>query len=527
MKSNLFTRQDIEQIHEAGLSESQIQDQIEIFKKGTPYVNLVRPCIVGDGIKRLTPALLEKNIAIYENQAIHRKLTKFVPASGAATRMVKILIKANNRFDQIRKSDVESGIFADAKENHELLTFINNIKRLACYPDLASLMKNKGLDPDEGMRTGDYKNFINFLVTDKGLNYDNLPKGLIQFHAYPEGSRTAFEEHLVEAAGYGAARDHTCELHFTVAEAHEDKFIKLYQSVKSRYESRYKATFHVSFSFQKKDTNTIAVDMNNQPFRRKNGRLLFRPGGHGALIDNLNRLHGDIVFIKNIDNVAQDRFKVEMFAWKKALCGHLVDLQQQIFSFLKQLHDAPNASLIKATATFIEKELYQSLPENFAANDINQQKKDLIQCLDRPLRVCGMVPNEGEPGGGPFWIAENNGRISSQIVETSQIDSNDENQKTILNALTHFNPVDIVCGVRNWKGESFDLSRFVDSGAVFISRKSEDGRDLKALEHPGLWNGAMADWNTVFVEVPLITFNPVKQITDLLREPHLPARGGL
>lgn len=522
MNSVSFNKQDIEQIHAIGLTERSVRDQIEIFKKGTPYLTLVRPCTVDDGIRRFNPELFEKNIAIFDKHAADRRLIKFVPASGAATRMVKTLIKAN-KAQSIHLSDVDAGLLTDKKENQELSEFIAHIRRFAFYPDLKSSMAVCGLDPDSAIAKGDFKDLINFLITEKGLNYANLPKGLIKFHAYPEQSRSAFEEHLVEAVGYGAGKNRLCALHFTVSESHKQKFQTLFQQVKNHYETRYNVTFHVSFSIQKNDTNTVAVDMDNRPFRGKDGRLLFRPGGHGALIDNLNRLKGDIIFIKNIDNVAHDRFKAEMIFWKKALAGYLLDLQQQVFSYLNRLNNGPiTPPLIEAAAEFVQKELGQSLPADFHAGDGNQQKKELIQVLNRPLRVCGMVPNAGEPGGGPFWVRGNDRRNSLQIVETSQINVGNKDQKHILESLTHFNPVDIVCGVRDWKGEPFDLSRFVDPDAVFVTQKSESGRNLKALEHPGLWNGAMAFWNTVFVEVPLITFNPVKQITDLLRKAHLP-----
>jgi hypothetical protein len=517
-----LTPDDIEQIRRMGLTPNQVFNQIEIFLKGTPYLNLDRPCVVGDGIIQLTPDSLTKNIALCEKEAAERDLIKFVPASGAASRMVKTLIKAVKSGAQIRNKDLETGLLSDKKENDDLLKFIRNMDRFACCWDLKSAMKNRGLDFDAAMRQADFKDVLETLVTEKGLDYARMPKGLIKFHAYPDGPRTAFEEHLVEAAGYAMGKDRRCRLHFTVSEAHMDRFQKLFDQRREQYESRYNVTYDISFSIQEKDTDTIAVDMENKPFKGKDGRLLFRPGGHGALIGNLNKINGDIVFIKNIDNVAHDRFKADMFAWKKALAGCLISLQQEIFLFLKQLHHEPvSVELINDAAGFIQNKLHQTLPSDFLLKNMDQQKESLIRRLDRPLRVCGMVQNVGEPGGGPFWVREKNGEVSMQIVETSQIDMGNERQKSIFNALTHFNPVDIVCGLKNWKGDPFNLLNYVDSGAVFITQKSEDGRDLKALEHPGLWNGAMAYWNTVFVEEPLITFNPVKQITDLLREAHM------
>jgi hypothetical protein len=516
-----LTSDDMEQIRVMGMNPDRVIDQLRIFHKGTPYLDLDRPCLAGDGIVRLTADEIETSIAMFEKEAAQMNLIKFVPASGAASRMVKTLIKAVRNFSQIKKKDVESGLLPDPKENRDLLLFIQQIDRFAFYRDLESSMQRRGLDIGDALREENFKDIIETLVTEKGLDYARTPKGLIKFHAYPDGARTAFEEHLVEAAGYALTKNRWCRLHFTLSEAHGDRFKTLFHEVRQKYELHHNVTYDISFSIQEKDTDTIAVDMENRPFRGKDGRLLFRPGGHGALIGNLNRISGDIVFIKNIDNVAHDRFKKEMLAWKKTLAGCLIALQQDIFSFLQQLHHEPaGARLIRETADFVRNRLHQSLPSGFDKRDANLQREILIRRLDRPLRVCGMVQNVGEPGGGPFWVRGADGEISMQIVETSQINLDDEKQKTIFKASTHFNPVDLVCGLRNWQGEPFDLLQYVDRAAVFIARKTEDGRDLKALEHPGLWNGAMAHWNTVFVEVPLITFNPVKQITDLLREAH-------
>ncbi len=523
MKTIEWTQNDLEQMRLMGLTPDQVENQIAVFLKGTPYLTLDRPCRVGDGIIRWTPDILEKNIAVFERESVHRDFIKFVPASGAASRMVKTLIRAVKTGRPIRLTDVSAGLLPDPKENADLLDFITHIHQLACYPDLQQAMKRRGLDWETSIRQGDFSEALETLVSEEGLDYAHTPKGLIKFHSYPDGARTAFEEHLVEASGYAAGKNRICRLHFTVSQAHMEKFESLFHQVKAHYESRYQVHYDLSFSIQAKNTDTIAVGMDNQPFRLEDGRLLFRPGGHGALIGNLNGLNGDIVFIKNIDNVAHDRFKPEMYQWKKALAGHLIALQQALFDLLKKLHQAPMAeNLIQETADFVQNHLHQPLPRGFHAMSVDRQKEALIRRLNRPLRVCGMVQNVGEPGGGPFWVRDENGETSLQIVETSQINMNDETQKNIFQNLTHFNPVDLVCGMRNWKGEAFNLFNYTDPNAVFIAQKSEQGRDLKALEHPGLWNGAMAHWNTVFVEVPRTTFNPVKQITDLLREAHMP-----
>jgi hypothetical protein len=405
-----------------------------------------------------------------------------------------------------------------------LAEVMDNCRRFAFYKDLERSLAGHGMRLETLIAEKDLVPVLRHLLTAPYLNYAALPKGLIKFHSYPDHSRTAFEEHLVEAAGYGRTSDGGCALHFTVPPRFQEQFISFFESLRARYENVLATRFQVAFSVQHIRTNTIAADMENRPFRLPDGSLLFRPGGHGALIHNLNEVDADIVFIKNIDNVAHERLNAEITKWKKILCGHLIGLQQRIFDFLKQLDEKPpDAVLIKNIRKFMEKELLIRLPENFATASAGQTQKILTHLLDRPLRVCGMVENTGDPGGGPFWIKGRQPHMPPQIIETAQIDVDDPGQQAILNRLGHFNPVDLVCGIRNWRGEKFNLTNYVDDQAVFIATKSENGQDLKALELPGLWNGAMAYWNTVFVEVPKITFNPVKEVTDLLNSHHQPA----
>lgn len=516
-----FTENALEQIKSHGLKVDEVDSQIAAFKKGTPYLNLDRPCTAGDGIKKPDDRLKAQCIDQYRNAAVKKRMLKFVPASGAATRMFKTLIKANNHHDQITAKDIKAGIIEDKSEAGEVQTFIDGLQRFAFYPALADVMKRDGVDANDLLQKGDFKPFLDYLLTQKGLGYGGRPKGLLKFHAYPEEIRTAFEEHLVEAAGYSKTDTGECNLHFTVSPEHQEGFETLLESVRDRYEKRLNARFTANFSIQSPSTDTIAVDMDNQPFRRNDGSLLFRPGGHGALIRNLNQVADDIVFIKNIDNVVHDRFKSETIFWKQVLCGYLLMIQEQIFHYIDALNQkSPDDALLKEITGFVESELSVIPPKAFYEGNNEDRRRYLTDRLNRPLRVCGMVPNSGEPGGGPFWVKDKDGHFSIQIVETSQIDPNDDGQQAIQQGLTHFNPVDLVCSVCDINGKPFDLSRYVDTGAVFISYKSEEGRDLKALEHPGLWNGAMAYWNTVFIEVPLITFNPVKRVTDLLRNPH-------
>lgn len=523
MAERQFSGKDLEQIQSHGLTVKTVEEQIRKFRKGTPYLNLDRPCKPGDGIQKLEGGMAEKCLEAYRSKALDRQLLKFVPASGAATRMFKTLIKVNNNYSRIRASEVAAGLTEDTGENKEIIEFTNNLHKFAFFPDLEKALAREGMNAGELLKQGEYKPFLDYLLTDKGLHYGSKPKGLLKFHAYPEETRTAFEEHLVEAAGYSRSAAGDCRLHFTVSPSHQAGFEKLFEQVAASYESRLESRFKADFSVQPPSTDTIAVDMADQPFRRSDGSLLFRPGGHGALLENLNRLATDIVFIKNIDNVVHDRFKPETIEKKQILCGYLMILQEKIFTYIEALaQNPPDESLTKEVANFAATELCAPPPESFYTEEPENRRRYLLDQLNRPLRVCGMVPNSGEPGGGPFWVRGRDGRLSIQIVETSQIDPEDERQQSIQKALSHFNPVDLVCAPLDVNRQPFDLNRFVDPEAVFIAYKSEDGRDLKALEHPGLWNGAMALWNTVFVEVPLITFNPVKRVNDLLREPHQP-----
>jgi hypothetical protein len=524
MLSSTFSDRDWRQIREHGLNEEQIAHQLLLFKKGTPYVSLVRPCTAGDGILQFDRPMYEKAISGFEKKISRLQPAKFVPASGAATRMFKLLIRA---YAVICENTGSAPAFPDKagiKKDPDVTDFMNHIKAFAFYQELKNSMAEAGLDCSDALSHQQYEPILTHLLTKAGLNYAALPKGLILFHGYEKETRTAFEEHLVEAALYAGSSDKTADLYFTVSENHIDRFRQLFEHIRDRYESRYGIEFNVAFSIQEKHTDTLAVDMNNEPFRRSDGTLLFRPGGHGALIDNLSRINGDIIFIKNIDNVAHDRFKPEMTGWKKALAGHLLYLQENTFGFLKKLHaGTDDPDVVEAASVFFRRELNGDLPEDINRMPPEKKKETLKNLLHRPIRVCGMVPNAGDPGGGPFWVKDDHGRVSLQIVEMSQIDPASDAQQAIVRGATHFNPVDIVCGIRDWEGRPFDLGNFIDPGAVFISEKSEGGRDLKALEHPGLWNGAMAGWHTVFVEVPAITFNPVKQVIDLLKDAHQPA----
>ena len=432
---------------------------------------------------------------------------KFVPASGAASRMFKDLFAFLNGVNQKPANDFEREFF----DNIHDFAFFNELNQ--------KCEQNEGKSVDELMKDGDYKLIVDTLLNIRGLNYGQLPKGLLSFHKYDDGVRTPIEEHLVEAALY-AASNKQAYVHFTISHEHLELFKQKVTEKIAQYEAKYDVKLNVSYSEQKPSTDTIAVNPDNSPFRNDDGSLLFRPGGHGALIENLNDLEADIVFIKNIDNVVPDRLKKETIDWKMVIAGKLVELQKQTFDYLHLLDKGCyTRTELEEILSFLQHNLFCESSEAKTLDD-NALAQYLYDKLNRPMRVCGMVKNVGEPGGGPFLAYNHDGTISLQILESSQIDKSNKDYVKMFTDGTHFNPVDIVCAIKNYKGEPFDLTKHVDKSTGFISSKSKNGRELKALELPGLWNGAMSDWNTIFVEVPLITFNPVKTVNDLLREQH-------
>ena len=362
--------------------------------------------------------------------------------------------------------------------------------------------------------------FIREMLEADKLHFDFYPKGLLPFHNYSGQVVTAFEEHLKEGALY-ASSDNMARLHFTVSEQHETMFHEIYQAVKGPLTKSTGVDYIVNFSQQKPSTDTLAVTPENTPFRVNDGSLLFRPGGHGALIENLNDQDADIIFIKNVDNVVVDDYVEEVAFNKEVLAGLLIDLQDKAFFYAKILNKNDLvAEQLTEIQEFVEQQLNVRFSDSFGSFSISEQIEIIKDKINRPIRVCGMVKNEGEPGGGPFWIVDPQGHKSLQIVESAQVDKDNHEQWAIFENSTHFNPVDIVCGVKNYMGEKFNLLNFVDTKQGFISQKTKDGKELKALELPGLWNGAMAYWNTIFVEVPLVTFNPVKTVNDLLKSHH-------
>jgi hypothetical protein len=507
----MFTDKDIAQINSKGIDIKNVELQIEKFKNGFPYANLVKPATIGDGLVAIDEAKASNLINYYEEASKNKMIIKFVPASGAASRMFK------NLFGFLEEGESS----AAGNGFNSVGRFFESLEDFAFYEDLKIIMEKEGLDIEKNLKNMEYAVILEYLLNEKGLGYGKLPKGLLKFHKNEGGHRMPVEEHIVESIEYGISKEKNAYIHFTVSPEHLDNFRKEVETLKKKYENATGISFDISFSIQKPSTDTIAVDMNNNPFRDSNGNLVFRPGGHGALIENLNELDADLVFIKNIDNVVPDRMKEDTARYKKVLGGLLLSVQEKSFQYLHQLEkDKVGNSLLNEIKTFAQDELNITFPSEYDSFSNEEKQIFIIAQLNRPIRVCGMVKNEGEPGGGPFWVRNSKGQVSLQIVESSQINQNDPDQKKILENATHFNPVDLVCGIKNYKGERLNLKQFIDSETGFISIKSKDGRDLKAQELPGLWNGAMADWITIFVEVPVSTFNPVKTVNDLLRKQH-------
>ena len=517
MSNNIFSTKDLSQISNRGSDLQTVEIQIENFKRGFPYADLQRAATIGDGVLNLKDTELEALKGFYNRKAQLKKVLKFVPASGAASRMFKDLFTYLEESQDGKKSKDE--LLAD-KGFNSVSNFISNISKFAFFNSLEETMNKEGISIETMLEDKKYSVIIDYLLNEHGLDYGSLPKGLLEFHRYYDVSRLAIEEHLVEGAFYSRSENDRALLHFTVSPEHLEKFKKQLKQVQSIYEKKFGISYDVNFSTQKESTDTIAVGMENNPFREKDNSLLFRPGGHGALIENLNDLDADVIFIKNIDNIVPDRLKEPTILYKKAIGGLLLKLQETAFKFLNELDAKIDPDFINQITEFAQKDLNINIPADFNSKSIEEKKTFLFNHLNRPIRICGMVKNEGEPGGGPFWVKNTKGETSLQIVESSQVDSENPDQLNIMKSATHFNPVDLVCGIKNYKNEKFDLHKYVDPETGFISIKSKDGKNLKAQELPGLWNGAMANWITVFVEVPIITFNPVKTVNDLLREQH-------
>ena len=498
----MLTEKDLKQIAQRGISKEQLETQLKEFETGFPFLKLEAAASVGNGIVAPNENERKEYVDAWEAyKAEGHRVVKFVPASGAASRMFKNMFAFVDANYDVPTTDFEKKYF-------------DEIEKFAFYDALNDVcVKNEGMGIKALMAEGKYKAVAANMLKPEGLNYGQLPKGMLLFHKYAEGARTPMEEHLVEGALY-AASNGEAHVHFTVSHDHLAYFKAKVAEKADMFAKKYGIKYDITFSEQKPSTDTVAANPDNTPFRESDGSLLFRPGGHGALIENLNEIKADVIVIKNIDNVVPDRLKPETVEWKQVIAGVLVSLQKKAFEYLRKLDAGVNDAELQEIAAFVEKNLCTK-PKSCKVDAEYLRNK-----LNRPMRVCGVVKNVGEPGGGPFLTYNQDGTVSLQILESSQIDTNNADYMKMFTQGTHFNPVDLVCAVKDYKGQSFNLPDFVDKTTGFISSKSKGGKELKALELPGLWNGAMSNWSTIFVEVPLGTFNPVKTVNDLLREQH-------
>lgn len=503
-----MTEADKKQVEARGMTVEQVENQLQQLSNGFPFLRIVSAAAVDKGIEVPTEAEQQRYLAAWQQYKEEgHKIVKFVPASGAASRMFKDLFAFLTAPYDVPTTEAEK-------------TFFDGVKKFAFSEALcAQIQKNEGKTIQELLREGRYKEIVSNLLEEHGLNYGQLPKGLLLFHKSEGGPRTPMEEHLVEAALYASSKGQA-HIHFTVSHQHLALFRKRVEERVAHFAQQFGVQFDITFSEQKPSTDTVAAQPDGTPFRQQDGSLLFRPGGHGALIQNLNDLQADVVFIKNIDNVVPDRLKAETVHWKQILAGRLITLQQQAFRYMEQLEAARyTKSDLEEMIRFVQRDLC------CRNNQLkHMEDAELVEYLKgklhRPMRVCGVVRNVGEPGGGPFLVEHEDGSVDLQILESSQIDMSNEAYRLMFTQGTHFNPVDLVCATRDHHGQSYQLPDFVDPSTGFVSQKSKDGRELKALELPGLWNGAMSNWCTVFLEVPLSTFNPVKTVNDLLRDAH-------
>jgi Domain of unknown function (DUF4301) len=503
-KTILFSENDLREINKSGLTPRDVEKQMATYRHGSNYLKLNRPCAINDGILSIKKTAMDELVKLYDREAGKLKLLKFVPASGAASRMFAEWFSA-----------FEKGGFDSPELNQ---SFLRDLKK---YPFYSLIKQNKRAF--QFIEQKNIKSLLDYILSANGLKYGWLPKALIPFHLYPAGEvRTALEEHLFEAAQYVRSSGDVCHLHLTISEEHKKDVSKKIKSVKSKYENMCRIKYKISSSVQSPSTNMLAVDENNLPLRDAGWNLIFRPGGHGSLLKNLQNLDADFIFIKNIDNIVPEKLLKKILPYKKMLGGLALQIQQEIFAILSQMeNDELDSAKIEKIKNYCSRRFNIVFPHSISQQSLKKQKQIIFSSLNRPLRVCAIVRNEGEPGGAPFWVEEKDGNQTLQIVESGHVDKSSPDQMAVWSAAQYFNPVDLVCCTKNYRGEKFDLDKYVNKDAYLITIKNEKGRNLKALESPGLWNGGMAYWNTVFVELPLIVFNPVKIVYDLLRPEHL------
>jgi len=517
-----LTVTDFVQVYNRNIHLDKIENQLDIFSNGIAKISLERPAILADGIVSLNKDEAAEFAGYFDSKKDNYKLKKFVPASGAATRMFKFLHDFMSNYNP--EKETING-YINRKKDNSLEVFLLGLEKFPFYKEIAAEAEKHIVYPagdDENVRE-DARNysFIKTMMSEQFFDYANKPKGIIPFHKYDDVNATPIYEHLRESVAYAGSQGQT-HIHFTISENHLNGFLDSINEVREKVEKESGIKISFNFTYQHQETDTLAVDMDNKPFRDEKGKLLFRPGGHGALIENLNRLDADIVFVKNIDNVRHTKMET-IATYKKALAGMLVKLQEKVFHYLEHIeNNEVDEQELDEIVDFAAIQLSQDISPDFDKFTLENKFQYVKECLNRPIRICGMVKNEGEPGGGPFWVKGKRGRVSLQIVESSQIDLDNKIQSHIFSQSTHFNPVDLVCGLKDYKGNKFNLTEFVDPTTGFIVYKNRMGKDVKSYELPGLWNGAMAGWTTVFVEVPLKTFNPVKTVNDLLKPAHQP-----
>ena len=510
-----LSQQDHLALEQHGLSLSKFEAQLKQFQQGISPLCLVRPCHVEDGIIQLNSEHIEDYHKKFQIAHAQGRISKFIPASGAATRMFKNLLQFLEKGSSSR--DV---VAKDSSLSESVIQSWEQLHQFPFIEDLKHYFKITGMNFQSLHKNNQMKTVFQALLHFPGLGYANFPKALLPFHRYSDGIRTSLEEHVHEAMMYAPKGTNLIRTHLTVSAQFEEQVKAHIKRIQQKI-TQSGVKLEVTVSIQKPSTDTIALDSQGQPFRNDNGQLVFRPGGHGALLENLNDYRGDIVCISNIDNVAPDHLKASLIQWRMSMAGYLIALQETIFQHLKQL-ELPQPTIVEQAEAFVRDHLHSEFPQSEDGLDYGGKAQRLKQFLDRPIRVCGVVPNTGDPGGGPFWVQHSDGSLSRQIVEQSQADPQSESHQQLFASATHFNPVDIVCGVRNHQGNPFNLLSFRDPETSFISHKTYEGRPLTALEWPGLWNGGMAKWITIFVEVPRSTFNPVKTFLDWLRPNHQP-----
>lgn len=509
----MYTDKDLEDFKKRGISTQEIDRQMEAYKTGFPYLDIKRPAVAEDGIRCLSEEDVDKYEKRFEAEQNKLNMVKFVPASGAASRMFKDLFAFVNEYNS---NPAEKEKFKSPESPAR--KFIDNIDRFPFYDTLQKMIYGKyEMSIKEMLQSHKPVEIVKCLIHEDGMNYGNLPKALLKFHRYKNTSRTPLEEHISEGIKY-AQSNKTVKIHFTVSPEHLSMFEKAAEA-KGEFEEKNNCKIEITFSTQKPFTDTIAVDQNNEIFRNDDSSALFRPSGHGALIENLNDIDAQLIFIKTVDNVVPDSHKEITVKYKKALAGYLLKTKENIANYIELLKN-PTGKVLDEAYVFVSKKLCVEFDGDFLSKSDKEKAALLLAKLKRPLRVCGMVRNEGEPGGGPYWAKNSDGTISLQIAEASQIDKNDPEAMAIMKNATHFNPVDLICDVTDCSGKKFNLTEFTDPKTGFISNKSKNGKTLKSIERPGLWNGAMSDWNTIFVEEPIDTFCPVKTILDLLRDKH-------